>query len=78
MVSKGLVARIVSLKQRVEEKRQQDQARQHRGEVLFSVAVVVLEMVAFGLERIVVLVLDFPAAAPSSHHGDDMSRVDGL
>jgi len=42
------------------------------------VAIVVLEAVAFGLERIVVLVLDLPAAAPGGHKRDDRVGVDRL
>lgn len=40
--------------------------------MLFAVAEVVLQMVALGLERIVVLVLDLPARATG---GDDISDI---
>ena len=52
--------------------RQHDQAGQCGTQVFLSMAKVVLEAVAFGLEGVVVFVLDLPACAPG---GDDLAHV---
>jgi hypothetical protein len=72
-----LVARIVPIEQGVGEKRQQDEAREQVGQRLFAVAIVVLEAIALGFERIVVRVLDFPPAAPGGDDRDDVVLGDG-
>lgn len=71
----ALVALIAEIKQRMGEKRQQDETGKQVGQMLLAVAVVVLKAIAFGLERIVVLVLDLPAAAPCGDDGDDVVLV---
>jgi hypothetical protein len=68
----GLVALIGAIKQGREEKRQEREAGEDGGVMLFAVAVVMLEPVALGLEPIVVLVLDRPAAASGFDNGDDV------
>jgi len=78
MRAHGPIVAVAQLQHRVGEKRQQNQARQNRGQMLLAVAIVVLEAVAFGLERIVVLVLDLPAAAPGGHESNDRVGVDRL
>jgi hypothetical protein len=50
---------------------------QQGGEVLLAVTEVVLEMVALGLEGVVVLVLDLPAGAGRGHPGGDVLLGDG-
>jgi hypothetical protein len=72
----ALIALIVQIEQCVGEKRQQDEAREQVGQMLFAVAVVVLEAIALGLERIVVFVLDLPAAAPRGDDRDDVVPSD--
>ena len=49
---------------------EEDQGRQYGGQVLFAMAIIVFEVVALGLEGIVVFVLDFPAAAAGSDQRD--------
>lgn len=49
---------------------QDDQGRQHGGQVLLAMAVVMLKVVALGLEGIVVFVLDFPSAAARRNDRD--------
>jgi hypothetical protein len=59
------VALIVQIEQAVGEKRLQE-AREQVALMLFAVAIVVLEAIALGLARIVVLVLDLPAVKMST------------
>ena len=46
--------------------------------MLFAMTEVVREMIPFGLERVVVLVLDFPPAAPGRDERDDVRRINAL
>ena len=72
MAADGLVALIEALEHGMGEKRQEREAGEDSGEMLFAMAIVVLEAVALGLERIVVFVLDLPAAASGFDNGDDV------
>src|SRR2546425_9599772 len=65
---------IAPLQHRMEEKGQQVEAQQKRREILLAMTKVVLQMVALGLEHVVVFVFDFPAPTPRlSHLGDIFS-----
>ena len=52
----------------MQEKGEQIEGGQQGGQMLFPVPEVVFQMIPFGFERIVVLVLDFPARAPGGHN----------
>ena len=62
----GLVALIEAIEHGMGEKRPERQAGEDGGEMLFAVAVVVLEAVALGLERLVVLFSIFQRLRPAS------------
>ena len=49
---------------------------EHGGEIVFTVAEIVLEVVALGLERIEALVLDLPSGATAGGKLDDGAAVD--
>ena len=46
--------------------------------MLFAMAVVMLEMIAFGFEGVVVLVLDFPAGSSGLHDGLHIGVIQGV
>lgn len=76
----GPIALVQAVEDGVDQVGQEDQGRQHGGQVLLAMAIVVFEVVALGLERIVVFVLDFPAAAACGgdrDHGVGSDRVRG-
>lgn len=55
----------------VVQKDQQVQRKQERGEMLIAMSEVVFNMIALGLENIIILVFDLPACAPIAHNGFD-------
>ena len=60
---------IAPLQDGVEQEGQQIETEQKRREGLLSVTKVVLQMVALGLEHVVVFVFDLPSPAPRLRHG---------
>ena len=69
------VLRVHPLQDGVGQEGQDDEAGQQGRQVLPAVAEGVLEVVALGLQGVVVLVLDFPAAAPGLDDLGDVAAV---
>src|SRR5215510_7961649 len=59
---------IVPLQHRMEQKGQQVEAEQKRRQILLAMPKVVLQMIALGLEHIVVFVFDLPPATTCLRH----------
>lgn len=80
----GVVRGINPVQGGVRQEGQQDLRGEKIGQVLFAMAEVVLKMVALGFERVVVLVLGFPACATCSSQfgnivvGDVMGSGSGV
>ena len=52
----------------MEQEGQQDESGQQRGQVLFAMAVIVFEIVALGLQRIIVFIFYLPATAATGNN----------
>ena len=57
---------------------QEDHRREQVGQKLFAMAEIMLEVIALGLERIVVLVLNFPSCAACGGEARNVFRRDEM
>ena len=74
-VPQQLIARVGEIENRVQEKRQDIQRCQSLTQMHGAVAEVVFQVIAFGLERIDILVLDLPASPSRSYDVGHRIRI---
>ena len=69
------VARVGEFQQRVQGKSQQVHGHEQAAQVLFAVPEVVLQVIALGLEHVVIFILDLPPRSPASTSAATFSAV---
>ena len=62
----------------MDQKGQQDQGGEQISQGLLAVSKVVVEMIALGFERVVILVLDFPSRPPGTGQRRDVALGDAM